>query len=79
MDRNSPGDQGDQIFEPFYQVDDSSTQPYGGIGLASVKDVVEIHGGQVTVQSVEGVGSAFQVRLPVSQHVAGEMFLDLDG
>jgi len=62
-----PNDQLERIFERFYQVDGSMTRRYGGtgLGLALVKEIVDMHGGQVTVQSTPGEGSAFQVTLPV--------------
>jgi signal transduction histidine kinase len=55
-----------RIFEPFYQVDSSSTREYGGtgLGLTLVKSYVEAHGGSVWVDSELGRGSAFTVTLP---------------
>jgi signal transduction histidine kinase len=56
----------ESIFERFYQLNGTSSRSYGGtgLGLALVKEVVETHGGTVTVQSMPGEGSTFQVVLP---------------
>jgi len=61
----APESQG-RIFEPFFQVDSSSTRAYGGtgLGLTLVKSYVEAHGGRVWVDSELGRGSAFTVTLP---------------
>lgn len=61
-----PKDKLPQMFQRFMQVDTSSRRKYQGvgIGLALVKDLVEVQGGQVSVESVEDQGSTFTVRLP---------------
>ena len=54
------------IFEPFWQVDRTQRSVDGGtgLGLSVVQRVVELLGGEVTVESQVGVGSTFTVRLP---------------
>ena len=54
------------IFEPFFQVDSSSTREYGGtgLGLTLAKSYVEAHGGHIWVDSEFGAGSVFQLSLP---------------
>jgi signal transduction histidine kinase len=66
-----------QMFQRFMQVDTSSRRKYQGvgIGLALVKELVEVHGGQVSVDSVEGRGSTFTVRLPYIAAPAGSVAL----
>ena len=55
-----------RIFEPFFQVDSSSTREYGGtgLGLTLVKNLVEAQGGRVWVESELGRGSIFTVTFP---------------
>ena len=56
-----------RIFDRFEQVDDSPTrneQSGTGIGLALAKELVELHGGTILVESEVGFGSAFIVRIP---------------
>lgn len=57
-----------RIFEDFYQIEPSMTRRFEGlgIGLSIVKGMVEIHHGQITVESVPGKGSQFTVTLPIS-------------
>lgn len=52
-----------KLFNKFYQGDESHTQEGNGIGLALVKQVVHLHGGEVTVESADGVVT-FAVTLP---------------
>ncbi|MFM1770483.1 MAG: hypothetical protein RJA22_3012 [Verrucomicrobiota bacterium] len=54
------------VFGRFFQVDSSSRRRYQGvgIGLALVKELSELHGGSVSVDSTEGQGTTFTVRLP---------------
>jgi len=59
----------EMIFDRFQQVDSSSTRKHQGtgLGLALVKELVELQGGSVSVESEMGSGAAFKVRLPQSQ------------
>jgi signal transduction histidine kinase len=54
------------IFEPYRRGENAGGVPGEGLGLASVQRLVELHGGEVTATSVEGRGSTFTVRLPLS-------------
>lgn len=57
-----------KVFERFYQVDDSSRRAHEGtgIGLALVRELVELHDGTVGLRSTVGAGSTFTVRLPIA-------------
>lgn len=64
-----PADEQKRVFERFYQVDGSVRRRYGGVGLglALVKEIVEVSGGEVGVESEERTGSTFRVTLPISE------------
>lgn len=57
-----------QLFEPFTQVDASNTRKYGGtgLGLAIVKKMVTLLGGDISLNSTEGQGTEFELRLPLA-------------
>jgi signal transduction histidine kinase len=61
-----PPDQQARIFEQFHQVDSSNAKAKGGtgLGLAIAKQIVEMHGGRIWVESTLGKGSKFQMELP---------------
>jgi PAS domain S-box-containing protein len=74
----SPTDR-DKLFQPFIQVDSSLNRQYEGtgLGLALVKQIVELHGGYVTLESELGQGSCFSVYLPYTP-TKGELLADTE-
>jgi two-component system, sensor histidine kinase ChiS len=62
-----PQDKFGEIFMSFRQVDSSVTRKYGGfgLGLSIIKQLVELHGGTIRVESEQGKGSRFIFTLPV--------------
>lgn len=59
----------EKIFEPFYQIDPSTTRKFGGtgIGLALVKALIEGQKGDVWVESELGETSTFFIKLPITK------------
>ena len=61
-----PGDE-EHIFTKFYQSESSHGMEGNGLGLALVRQIVEMSGGSVDVQNLEVGGCRFTVRLPLEQ------------
>lgn len=60
----------EKIFDRFYRSEDEHVQavPGTGLGLAIVRSLVEMHGGQLDLESEPGVGSTFTFSLPTAEH-----------
>ena len=67
-----PADETERVFERFYRVDKARARATGGtgLGLSIVRHVVMNHGGEVMLQTREGVGTTFTLRLPAEQDKA---------
>jgi signal transduction histidine kinase/ligand-binding sensor domain-containing protein/DNA-binding response OmpR family regulator len=65
-----PKERLENIFDRFYQVDSSHTREHEGtgIGLALTKELVDLHKGEIEVESDEGKGTTFIVRLPLGKN-----------
>jgi signal transduction histidine kinase len=61
-----PASEQQQIFSPFFRASNVPSANKGyGIGLSLCKRIVELHGGQLTLEPEEEVGSCFKIRLPL--------------
>lgn len=78
-----PRDKLDHIWEPFEQLDSSDEREYGGtgLGLAIVKRLSRMLNGRISVQSEPGLGSTFELWIPVEldSDDSGEVLLDVAG
>jgi signal transduction histidine kinase len=59
-----------QLFDTFYRTSNVGTISGTGLGLAIVKRCVDIHKGEIFVESEEGVGTTFTVNLPLKSEIA---------
>ncbi len=75
-----PAGRTESIFESFEQADGSIARRYGGtgLGLAITKKLVELHGGEIRAESIEGRGSAFTFTLKVSDSAGADKGLPGD-
>ena len=63
--RGIPKAQCERLFHPFQQTRDQDAKKGWGLGLYICRTIVEAHGGRIEVESEEGSGSVFRVRLPL--------------
>jgi PAS domain S-box-containing protein len=64
-----------KLFTSFFRSSNTGNLPGTGLGLTIVKNAVELHGGQITLESQVGVGTTFTVILPLNETVAEENIL----
>jgi signal transduction histidine kinase len=62
-----PAEELPHVFDLYYQGQSGTRAKGSGIGLAIAREIVEIHGGEIAVESREGRGTTFRVTLPITQ------------
>ena len=68
-----PRDRQDMVFNPFVQADSSTSRRFGGtgLGLSISRQLAELMGGTLTLDSIEGAGTTVELALPLLPAVAG--------
>ncbi len=63
-----------KVFQPFFQIDHSSTRAKGGtgLGLPISKHLAELHGGDLRIDSTPGIGTTVTVTLPAARAINGD-------
>jgi signal transduction histidine kinase len=61
-----------ELFSPFHQIDNSISRAHegSGLGLILTKEMVELHHGQISVASIEDVGTTFTVKIPINSRLS---------
>jgi signal transduction histidine kinase len=59
-----PADQLPHVFDKYFQIGEQARSKGAGLGLTIAHDIVEEHGGTISVESEEGAGTTFRVMLP---------------
>jgi len=63
-----PNDELEHVFTRFYRTRPATQHASGsGLGLAITKKIVELHGGTITIESTEGVGTKVKITLPITE------------
>ncbi|MBO3461957.1 MAG: HAMP domain-containing histidine kinase [Aetokthonos hydrillicola CCALA 1050] len=74
-----PEEEQGELFTSFFRCSNTGKLPGTGLGLTIVKNAVELHGGQITVESGVGLGTTFTVILPINYPVTSEKILEKKG
>ena len=66
----------EKVFDRFFRVDESRTRQGAGLGLSIVHWIVQAHHGKITVHSKEGIGTEFEMKIPMESQVLIDMYLE---